>query len=190
MHRNHLFFPAYLLAGVLLLLSLVDFAILVRRADRGDLAWRIGSEGLGGRSLVLAIIAVLIAYVVAIDAKHRLMLRTIATVCGVIGGVLLAIIPFFINDAAHLYGSAHSELRWDIRLSAFAGFANCALGGTAALLLAFFGRRAHTAEVERRAIESTSVHPRGMLVVSDPNGARTRLWVSTDASESRMSHRI
>lgn len=181
MYRNRLSTGAYLLAAVLALLALLDLVTAVAEGASDGLFWSIAVSGLDGRGLTAPALALLVVSVTAVSTSDRRVLRMTAIGSGVLAAALLLLLPPFILDAGRLYASVPEAERTATVIRALAGFGNCAIGLAIASLFSYFARwAARNVGLVEQPVEAHSPQVRGMLVVPNPGGAGSRVWVSTD----------
>jgi hypothetical protein len=103
--------PAYVVAGLLMLFTLLDYFQPILPVRFNDLTWRVGSIGLISRMLVAPFVAFLLAYAAALVLEQPRSLRLLALV-NFVFAVLLAIgLPLYVLDALQLRVQVNASMR-------------------------------------------------------------------------------
>jgi hypothetical protein len=101
--------PAYVVAGLLMLFSVLDVVLTVLPLSPGNVNWRFGVAGLAAAGLVGVLLAVLLAYVVALLTGQRRTLRVLAGLSILAAALALAFLAVLLLDAIQLSGSVPAQ---------------------------------------------------------------------------------
>jgi hypothetical protein len=101
-HLRRVVAPAYLLAAILIVFTVLDLTQSVWPVRIGDVQWRVLSIGLLSRLLIPPLLALVVAYAAALVGEHKGTLRALAVLDGVLAVVLLVGLAFYSLDALEL----------------------------------------------------------------------------------------
>jgi len=128
--------PVYCTAWLLVLITVMDFALAVWPFQPGAIAWRYGAGGLLGGYLLSPILGVAMIALLARALDHRRMLWTVVAL-GLIGGLVLVItMVAFPLDAVQLRGRVEEAERWAFDVGVAKALVKHLTGGVALLWLA------------------------------------------------------
>lgn len=117
-HLRRVAAPAYFLALILVLSTGLDLVQSIWPLRIGDVQWRVLSIGLMSRMLIPPLLGLVLAYVAALLAEHRGVLRTLAVVDGLLALGLLAGLGFYALDALELRARlAQGNQNYDLGIS-------------------------------------------------------------------------
>ena len=151
--------PLYVIAVLLILLPLVDFALSIPAAEFSSVQWRFASVGLLSGYTMMPILGLGLAFVISAVRKHYTMQRLLVVICLTTAVALVAMTLSFVLDGLQVRFSVPEE-----QLAAFTNAWTRALLKLAlsVVALAYLGWRA------RRMIPAPSRHrtPKTVHVVS------------------------
>lgn len=103
--------PAYLVAGLLILIPLADAFTSTLPWRPTDSRWRFGAFGLIANSLLIPVLGVLVAYVAALILEHRVMRRVIGIVGFVCFGIAVLALVMFALDALQTRAAVREQMQ-------------------------------------------------------------------------------
>lgn len=101
--------PTYVIAGLLVVLPMLDLVVNVWPIRPGDVQWRYGTLGLLSGFLLTPLLGIVLAYAAAVVLEHRAVIRALAVLSlavavGLVVGALL-----FVLDALQFRSQAPPE---------------------------------------------------------------------------------
>jgi hypothetical protein len=178
-HRKHLTIPGYLLATVLISFSLVDGLLNVWPIRWGEVSWRYESVELLSHGLPTPLLAVAIAYFIALALDKGRPLRGIARFSWVFAAILVAAIPLFVHDTLLIHNQADPTPRPGFQITSMATLLKFFMASLFLIAIAFYGDRASKSGTTPKAprIDLGTGIRETLLVPEREVPAR---WVATD----------
>lgn len=148
---RYLSWPAYVVTATLLLLPLAEFLASVWPLHPGEVRWRFGAVGLFSGALLVPVLAVLLAYAVALLLEHRMVQRVISVLSGLVALLLVAASVGFILDTLQMRSQVRPEAHHAFDVASALGLAKLLVGALGLVCLSLAGWRSagHDAPVKR-----------------------------------------
>jgi chromate transport protein ChrA len=90
--------PLYLLAGMLVLVPLVDFVLSVPPAELSSAQWRFGALGMLSGHMLMPVLGIAVALVVSAITKQYSVQRILVLVCLTTAAIMLVLAIAFLRD--------------------------------------------------------------------------------------------
>jgi hypothetical protein len=148
-HRQ-LAIAAYLVAGMLIFIPLIDASLTLFPWNLGSSQWRFGAFGLYSNALMLPAAGALIAVATAAAFSHQRMLRVLVILQVIVAAVLLISVALFGLDAVQARKLIRPDMQLSYRVASATAAIKLLLGAVTFLLLAR-GARAKTVVLDPRA---------------------------------------
>jgi hypothetical protein len=106
---RHLAAPAYFMAVLFVVTSLLDAATLAYPFNPGAVAWRFGTVGAASNYILTTCFGVFLGLITAAWYEHRRTLRAIALFAALLGVLLLALVSDFALSVLQLRGQVPEQ---------------------------------------------------------------------------------
>lgn len=155
---------AYLVAGMLVAIPLLDTTLAVLPAHTGQASWRFGALGLYGQAVMTPMLGLLMACAVATLAGHLRLLRGLAVACGLSAVLCALAIGLLAWDLIHLQVQVAPEARTSFDVAAAVALGKLSVGALGGGLL-FGGGWSAAGRLEKAGSRSPERGERSRMVV-------------------------
>jgi hypothetical protein len=136
-----LVWPAYLVAAMMALIPVAEFATSILPMSPSDIRWRFGAVGLFSGVIVSSIFGIFLAMVVATLARHRLALRIMSVFAGLSAVIVVVISVMFILDLLQLRVGVTPDLLRSYTVASARALGKLGAGAVVGLVLCIGGLR-------------------------------------------------
>jgi hypothetical protein len=184
MQMRRLAVPGYLVAFLIFLFPLLDTALSVWPPQTSQLAWRFGAAGLFSRALMTPLLAVLIAYGIALVLEHRTVLRVLAIVNGLAVVLIVLVMGLFVLDALEMRVQVRPDTKRAFDAASTVALVKYGTGMLAALAFAVHGWKASKRTDVAKKVRRSGPEILGRRPVSAPPPAERRPLTDQDGEET------